>query len=62
VSVVPSAPGNFTVPHGLGRAPHAAIIYMASGGAIWWQSSRWDATNLYLVASAAGITAEVQLW
>jgi hypothetical protein len=36
---------------------------MTSGGAIWFQSpTDMDATNLYLVASAPGITGKVLLW
>jgi hypothetical protein len=36
---------------------------MTSGGAIWFQTpTMWDATNLYLVASAAGATAKVAVW
>ena len=62
VSVTPAAAGNFTVQHFLGRAPKGALIVMTSGGAIWFQSTTWDATNLYLVASDASVSAKVQLW
>lgn len=63
VSVTASAPGNFSAPHRLGRTPAGAIIYMTSGGAIWFQSpTLYDETNLYLVASAAEITGKVQIW
>jgi hypothetical protein len=67
VAAAPSAPGNFTLAHGLGRAPYAAAICMTSGGAIWFQTNgdgslKWDSTNLYLVASAAGLTARVLVW
>jgi hypothetical protein len=62
VSLAPSAAGNFTVAHLLGRTPKCAVIQMTSGGAIWFQSTTWDGTNLYLVASDAGITGKVQLW
>ena len=63
ISVAPSGPGNFTVPHLLGRTPIGAQIRMTSPGAIWWQSpADVDAINLYLVASDAGVTAKVQVW
>ncbi len=63
VSAAPGAPGNFTVPHLLGRTPIAAHIRMTSPGAIWWQSpTDVDDLNLYLVASDAGVTAKVQVW
>jgi len=63
VSVAPSAPGNFTVPHRLGRAPLCAIIQMTSGGAIWFQApTSYDGTNLYLVASASSVTGKVITW
>jgi hypothetical protein len=40
-----------------------AQIRMTSPGAIWWQSpTDTDGTNLYLVASDAGVTAKVQVW
>ena len=63
VSVAPSAPGNSTVPHLLGRAPLCAIIQMTSGGAIWFQTpTSYDGTNLYFVASDAGVTGRVIVW
>jgi hypothetical protein len=62
VSVAPADAGNFTVPHLLGRPPSGAMTLMTSGGAIWFQSTMYDGTNLYLVASASGVTAKVQLW
>ena len=63
IPVAPIAPGNFTVPHLLGRAPIGAHIRMTSPGAIWWQSpTDVDGINLYLVASDAGVTAKVQVW
>src|SRR5208282_203497 len=61
IPVAPSAPGNFTVPHLLGRTPLGAHIRMTSPGAIHWQSpTDMDGVNLYLVASDAGVTAKVQ--
>lgn len=63
LSLTPSAPGNFTVQHLLGRAPRGALVYMTAGGAVWFQSpTMWDGTNLYLVSSAAGLIAKVQVW
>ena len=63
VPVAPTAPGNFTIPHLLGRTPVGAHIRMTSPGAIWWQSpTDVDGVNLYLVASDAGVTAKVQVW
>lgn len=62
VAAAPSAAGNFTVPHLLGRKPVVAIIYPTSSAAIYWQTpTAMDLTNLYLVASAAG-TANVQVF
>jgi len=55
--------GNFSLAHHLGRTPCGALIYPTSGGALWFQSpTMFDATNLYLVASDAGVTAGVQVW
>jgi hypothetical protein len=63
IPLAPSAPGNFTVPHLLGRTPLGAHIRMTSPGAIWWQSpTDVGSLNLYLVASDAGVTAKVQVW
>jgi hypothetical protein len=63
IPVAPSGPGNFSVPHLLGRLPVGAQIRITSPGAIWWQSpTDVDDLNLYLVASDAGVTAKVQVW
>jgi hypothetical protein len=63
IPVAPSSPGNFTVPHLLGRTPIGAHVRMTSPGTIWWQSpTDVDGVNLYLVASDAGVTAKVQVW
>jgi len=62
VPLATSSPGNLTVPHYLGRAPIGALVVMKSGGAIWFQSTKWDGANLYLVASSEGLNAEVQIW
>jgi hypothetical protein len=62
VSVTASSAGNQTVAHGLGRAPVSATIEPTSACAWWWQSTSWDGTNLYLVASDASCTANVIVW
>jgi len=49
--------GNFTLPHGLGVVPRSVQIAMTSAGLVWQQPSpRFDALNLYLTASASGLT------
>jgi len=63
VSVASSAAGNGTIPHQLGRAPLCAIIQMTSAGALWFQSpTNYDGTNIYFVASDAGVTGRVIVW
>lgn len=63
LAVTASAPGNFSFNHNLGRAPLGAMIYMTSGGALWFQpGTMFDASNLYLTASDVGITASIQVW
>ncbi len=63
IPVAPTAPGNFTVPHLLGRTPIGAHVRMTSPGTIHWQSpTDMDDVNLYLVASDVGVTAKVQVW
>jgi hypothetical protein len=63
VALAPGAPGNFTVAHGLPAAPALVTIQMDSGGLIWFQPSpRYDATNIYLTASDAGIVGTAQCW
>jgi hypothetical protein len=62
IPLAPSASGNFTVPHGLGFSPILALIRMTSDGEIWYQSVRYDTTNLYLTASAPGVTAVAEIW
>jgi len=51
-----TAGGPFTLPHTLGVVPGAVIFEMTAGGVVWFQTTRFDANNLYLVASAAGLT------
>jgi hypothetical protein len=63
VNVSAAGVGNFTVPHLLGRKPLGAVILMTSNGTLWFQPSvLFDATNLYLAGSGAGVTAAVQVW
>lgn len=62
IRVAPVFPGNFAVPHGLGVVPSAAFIRMNDGAEIWFQPPRYDATNLYLVASDGGITASIEVF
>jgi hypothetical protein len=61
--LAPSAPGDFSVAHGLGRLPVGGKILMTSSGRIWWQTpTLFDATNLYLVASEGGVTRKEWIW
>lgn len=62
VSFLTIAPGNFTLPHGLGAFPASAIIEMTSGGTVWFQMPRYDATNLYLTASDTGLTGYILVY
>jgi hypothetical protein len=63
VDIASSSFGNFTVQHYLGRTPKGVALQMTSDGAIWFQSpTMYDATNLYLVASAEAITGKAVVW
>jgi hypothetical protein len=62
IELAPSAPGNFTVEHRLGRAPKSVLMLMTSGGTIWFQATAWDDINLYLVSSGADVTGRAQIW
>lgn len=59
LSVLSTAAGNFTQVHTLGQLPTWADIAMTSGGSIYFQSTKFDATNLYLVASDVGVSADI---
>lgn len=61
LAATPGAPGNFSIAHGLAAAPSRISILMTSGGAIWQQATA-DATNVYLTASAGGITAKIYVF
>ena len=54
-----TAPGDFTLAHNLGIVPSTVIFEFTDGGTVWFQPIRYDATNLYLVASDAGVTGVV---
>lgn len=62
IGLAPSAPGNFTVAHGLGNTPKLVLIQMTSGGSIYFQTTRYDATNIYLTASDPAVTGRVLVW
>jgi hypothetical protein len=63
LSLAPSSPGPFKVAHGLPGLPNLVLVQMTSGGEIWLQSPlSYDETYVYFEASAAGITATVQVW
>lgn len=56
IAFTTSAPGPFTLPHNLGVVPGSAIFEFTSGGTVWFQSAlKYDATNLYLIASDTGV-------
>jgi hypothetical protein len=61
VALAPGVSGNFTIAHGAAAAPTYVVIEMTSGGQIWFQSARYDATNLYLVASNHIVTGKAQV-
>lgn len=57
VALTPANADPFTQAHGLGVAPLAVTFEMTSDGAFWLQNpTKYDATNIYLVPSAGGIT------
>jgi len=62
INLAPGADGNFSVAHGLGATPRLVLIQMTSGGAIWFQSTRYDATNINLVASDPSVTGKAEVW
>jgi hypothetical protein len=61
VALAPGASGNFTVQHFLGRTPVGAVIQLKSTTLIVFQSTMYDATNLYLNAAGAS-TGNAFLW
>ncbi len=55
--------GAFQIVHGLSRAPRRAMVVMDSDGLIRLQNPvRFDATYIYLSASADGLTGFVEVW
>jgi hypothetical protein len=60
--VTSSAPGNFSIAHGLPNTPVMIEIIPTSPGAIWGQSGFADATNINLAASDTGVTATVLVY
>jgi hypothetical protein len=62
INLAPSAPGNFSVAHGLSGTPRTSVLRMTSGGEIWLQATPYDATNVNLVASDGGITGVLEVW
>ncbi len=65
LNAAPSAPGNFTIAHGLSAAPSRIEILPTSNpltAAIWAQTPAFDATNVYLAASLAGATAQIAVF
>jgi hypothetical protein len=63
VSVTSPNNGNFSVPHGLTRAPRrVSAVRMTSSGLIWFQTASFDAVNLNLAASDTGLTGVVEVW
>ncbi len=56
VAFTTTAPGNFVLPHNLGVIPGSVIFEFTSGGSVYFQKpDKYDANNLYLVATDAGV-------
>jgi hypothetical protein len=51
-----TAPGPFTLVTDLGYIPTTVIFEFVTGGTVWFQTQRFDADNLYLEASDAGVS------
>jgi hypothetical protein len=62
ITYTTTAPGPFTLAHNLDLTPVTVVFEFESGGTVWFQTPRYDATNLYLVASAAGVTFTVIIY
>jgi hypothetical protein len=62
IDIPATTAGNFSVAHGMAATPKLALIQMTSAGRIWFQTARYDATNVYLVASDSGLTAKLLLY
>lgn len=57
-----SAPGAFSLPHGLPATPSRIEILMISDGSIRAQTPAFDGANVYLVASDAGRMAKILVY
>lgn len=62
LNVTSTAPGGFSVPHGLGVVPSSMNILPTSGGTIWAQNPPFDATYVYLDASDVDVSATVTVF
>lgn len=62
LTVNTSAPGTFSMPHGLGVIPSRIAILMLSGGQIIAQTPAFDATNVYLEASDTGLAGLISVY
>ena len=62
VSFTAPGSGDFTVPNGQGVIPKGVTVAMQSPGVVWFQATpRFDDTNVYLTASAPGLTGELEV-
>lgn len=63
VEAIPGQGGKFTVAHKLNCTPSAVAVQMTSMGFIALQYPKsYDSTNIYLIASDSGLTAQVLIW
>lgn len=62
LTITASAPGAFSEAHGLSSAPSRIEILMISDGVIWAQTPAFDAANVYLEASDAGVIAKISVY
>lgn len=59
VAITSTTRGDFSLPHGLAATPAYAFIQNETNGIIRFQTTRYDGTNIYLNASADGLTGHV---
>jgi hypothetical protein len=62
ITGVPADGGDFTLPHSLGYVPRGVVFQITSLDILVYQSTYYDADNLYLNASSGGLTGQVLLW
>lgn len=62
LTLTASAPGPIVATHGLSASPSRIEILMISGGLIWAQTPAFDAANVYLEASDAGVIAKISVY